>query len=128
VSVSYRIDGDVVTIHPIGAHSIQDVRDAWIAAEADAAFPKPVSRVRICVDARNSESMGKRSIAELRGTALWFEQRTQTTSRIIAFITKPGLQYGFARMMATWVELKGYRTFVTTDPKQAVVWLKQSAP
>jgi hypothetical protein len=72
VSVSYRIDGDVVTMHAIGAHSIQDVRDAWLAAEVDAAFPEPASRARLCVDARNSESMAKRSIAELRGTVLWF--------------------------------------------------------
>jgi hypothetical protein len=128
VSVSYRIDGDVVTIYAIGAHAIQDVRDAWLAAEVDADFPKPASRVRLCVDARDSESMAKRSIAELRGNARWFEQRTQGTSRIVAFITKPGLQYGFARMMATWVELKGYRTFVTTDPKQAAAWLNQSEP
>lgn len=116
-----------MTIQAVGVHSADELRVAWLAAEADPAFPKPMSRVRICVDARESESMAKRSPAELRGTAYWFAQRARQTSRMCAFITRPGLQYGFARMMSAWVELKGYSTFVTTDPKQAETWLNQQS-
>jgi len=83
--------------------------------------------VRICVDARASESLGKRSVGELRATADWFEQRARETSRTCAFIMKPGLQYGLARMMSAWIELKGYRAFVTTDAEQAALWLRKSA-
>lgn len=122
--VSYRIDGNVVTIHPVGAHSAADLRAAWLASEADPACPTPIESLRICVDARDSESFGKRSVAELRETAHWFEQRARASSRICAFVTRPGLQYGLARMMAAWIEYKGYRAFVTTNPQQAVEWLQ----
>jgi hypothetical protein len=58
-----------------------------------------------------------------RTTATWFAQRAQASSRICAFVTKPGLQYGLTRMMAAWIEFKGYSAFVTTDPLEAVRWL-----
>lgn len=125
--VNYRIDGVVVTIHPVGAHSTDDLRAAWIAAEADPAFPKPITSLRICVDARDSDSLGKRSVGELRTTATWFAQRAEASSRICAFVTKPGLQYGLTRMMAAWIEFKGYNAFVTTDPAEALTWLKTAA-
>ena len=57
-------------------------------------------------------------------TAHWFEQRARASSRLCAFVTRPGLQYGLARMMAAWIEYKGYRAFVTTNPQQAVEWLQ----
>jgi hypothetical protein len=124
VTVTYRIDGNVVTIHPIGLHSTDDLRAAWLASEADPAHPTPVANLRICVDARDSESLVKRSVSELRETADWFEQRARATSRLCAFVTRPGLQYGLARMMAAWIEYKGYRAFVTTDPREAAAWLR----
>jgi hypothetical protein len=125
VPVHYRIDGNVVTIHPAGAHTTEDLRAAWLAAEADPAFPTPMTKVRICVDARDSESLAKRSVVEMRDTAYWFEQRAIATSRICAFITKPGVQYGLSRMMAAWIEYKGYRALVTTNPQEAMTWLKE---
>ena len=121
--VNYRIDGNVVTIHPVGAHSTQDLRAAWLAAEADPAYPTPITSLRICVDARDSESLAKRSVAELRETANWFSQRALATSRICAFITRSGLQYGLTRMIAAWIEYKGYTAFVSTDPQEAADWL-----
>lgn len=121
--VSYRIDGNVVTIRALGPHSTEDLRAAWIASEADPAYPKPTEKLRICVDARDSESLATRSVAELRATAEWFEQRAQATSRMCAFVTRPGIQYGLARMMAAWIDYKGYATFVTTDPQKAAAWL-----
>ena len=124
--VNYRIDGNVVTIHPVGAHSTGDLRAAWLAAEADHAYPTPVTSVRICVDARDSESLGKRSVAELRETAHWFSERALASSRICAFITRPGIQYGLTRMMAAWIDYKGYSTFVTTNSQEAVNWLKST--
>lgn len=121
--VSYRIHGDVVIISAVGPHSTDELRATWVAAEADPAYPAPVSMLRICVDARESESLATRSVAEMRDTAQWFEQRAHATSRICAFITRPGIQYGLARMMAAWIEYKGYETFVTTDPQAAIAWL-----
>lgn len=122
--VNYRIDGNVVTIHPVGVHSTQDLRAAWLAAEEDPAYPEPIVSLRICVDARDSESLSKRSVVELRETAQWFSQRALATSRICAFITRPGLQYGFTRMMAAWIEYKGYSAFVTTNAQEADKWLR----
>ncbi|HET6334700.1 MAG TPA: hypothetical protein VFG30_15865 [Polyangiales bacterium] len=55
-----------------------------------------------------------------------FSQRALATSRICAFITRPGLQYGLTRMMAAWIEYKGYNAFVTTHPQEAVNWLKSA--
>lgn len=124
MSVIYRIDGNVVTIQPLGRHSTRDLREAWLASEKDPAYPAPIARLRICVDARESASLATRAIGELRETVQWFEQRALASSRICAFVTKPGVQYGLARMMAAWIELKGYNTFVTTDPVEAVAWLK----
>ncbi|HKP57429.1 MAG TPA: hypothetical protein VJV78_11945 [Polyangiales bacterium] len=121
--VTYRIDGNVVTIRAVGPHSTEELRAAWIASEADPACPKPAEKVRICVDSRDSESLATRSVAELRETANWFEQRAQASSRICAFVTRPGIQYGLARMMAAWIDYKGYTTFVTTDPAKAAAWL-----
>ena len=126
--VNYRIDGNVVTIHPVGAHSTGDLREAWHAAEADLAYPKPITSLRICVDARDSEALGKRSVTELRETAHWFSERALASSRICAFITRPGLQYGLTRMMAAWIEYKGYKAFVTTNPQAAINWLQIATP
>jgi hypothetical protein len=124
VPVIYRIDGNVVTIQSLGTHSTYDLRAAWLASEADPAYPTPLTKLRICVDARASESLAKRSVAELRETAHWFQQRAMASSRICAFVTRPGLQYGLARMMAAWIEYNGYRAFVATDPAEAVEWLQ----
>lgn len=124
--VNYRIDGDVVTIYPVGVHSTGELRAAWLAAEADAAYPSPITSVRICVDARASESLAKRSVTELRETAHWFSQRALATSRICAFITRSGVQYGLTRMMAAWIEYKGYSAFVTTNPQEAINWLNST--
>ena len=73
--VSYRIDGDVVTIRAVGTHTTDELRATWLASEADPAHPTPVTKLRICVDARDSESLATRSVAEMRDTAQWFEQR-----------------------------------------------------
>lgn len=124
MSVTYRIDGNVVTIRASGPHSPDDLRAAWLASEADPAYPTPTN-LRICVDARESETLAKRSVAGMRQTAQWFEERALASSRICAFITRPGLQYGLARMMAAWIEYKGYRAFVSTDAREAVAWLKE---
>lgn len=122
--VHYRIDGDVLTIEPVGAHSSSDLREAWLAAEADPAYPKPVSKLRICVDARGSESLVRKSVSDMRANIDWFSARAAASSRIIAFVTKPGVQYGLVRMMAAWIDFKGYKPYVTTDPLEAMEWLK----
>jgi hypothetical protein len=124
VPVSYHIAGNVVTIHPVGEHSTGELRAAWIASEADPAYPEPIANLRVCVDTRDSETLAKKSVAEMRETVRWFEQRAVASSRICAFVTRPGIQYGLARMMAAWIEYKGYRTFVTTDPQEAAAWVE----
>jgi hypothetical protein len=122
--VSYLIDETVVIIRSLGVHSTDELRDAWLAAEADPLFPVPVAVVCICIDARLSTSLAKRSLSDLRATAAWFEQRVRLTSRRCAWVTRPGIQFGLARMMAAWIESQGYRTFVTTQLDDALVWLK----
>jgi hypothetical protein len=124
VPVNYRIDGNVVTIHPAGTYSAADLRSAWLAAEAEPVYPTPITKLRICVDVRDTESLARKSVAELRESSDWFAQRAYASSRICAFVTRTGFQYGLARMMAAWIEYKGYRTFVTTEPHEAVQWLK----
>lgn len=125
--VFYHLDDNVVTIRAEGPHTTDELREAWLASERDPAYPSPVSELRVCVDARESASLAKRSISDMRSTVAWFEERAGKTSRLCAFVARPGIQFGLARMMSTWIEFKGYRTFVTTDPAKAIAWLKEQS-
>jgi hypothetical protein len=124
--VHCRTEGDVVVIEPVGPHTTAELIDAWLAAERDAAFPQPLSRVRICVDTRQSPMLAQRSVAELRATSEWFIARAEQTSERCAWVTRPGVQYGLARMMAAWIDFKGFRAHVTTDLDAALRWLREA--
>ena len=126
--VSYCIEGDIVIIRPVGANSTVELRATWLAAERDPEFPPPPHQ-RVCVDVRESESLAKRSIDDMRQTADWFiERAAQSPDRVCAFVTRPGVQYGLMRMLSIWLELKGFRSHVTTDADDAIHWLRSLEP
>ena len=121
--VSYRIERNVVFVQPQGVHSTDELREAWLRAERDPAYPKLPALPLVCVDVRESESLAKRAVSDMRATVGWFIDRVQQSGRVCAFVARPGIQYGLVRMMSAWLDLQGYRTFVTTDPAEAMRWL-----
>ena len=118
--VNYRIEGNVVIARPMGAHGSDELRDTWLEVERDAAYPPPPAMPRVCVGVRESESIARRSVADLRDTTTWFIERTGRMGRVCALVARPGVQYGLARMISVWLELNQYEVCVSTDLDQAV--------
>ena len=119
---TYRFDGPVVILEITGVHSVEEPRAAWERAERDPAYPP---NPRVCLDLRGSESLARRSVAELRSTADWFLERGARSGRRLALVARAGVQYRLMRMAATWLELNGIDVHVATDVEAAVHWLKQ---
>ena len=111
-------------IVPVGTHDSAEVRQAWLSAEADRAYP---SNARICLDVRGSGSLARRPMADLRATADWFIGRADRAGRCCAVVARPGAQYGLMRMASTWLDFKGIDAFVATTLEEAVAWLEAHA-
>jgi hypothetical protein len=120
VPVTYTLVDRLLTIRCEGTYSVEELRRPWndVAAMRDLQLP-----IACVLDIRESESILRRSVADMRGIAESFLQRAAITDRRLAIVTSGAARFGLMRMAATWVELAGIEAKVFRDLEEAKSWV-----
>jgi hypothetical protein len=115
----------LLTIRCEGTYSVDELRRPWadLAARSDLQLP-----IACVLDIRESESVLRRSIADMRGIADQFLQRAAITDRRLAIVTSGAARFGLMRMATTWVELAGIEARVFRELDEAQQWVLNALP
>lgn len=124
MAVRIHMDGRVLVIQGAGEYATAELVEAWLHGRELPAFGTARG---ICLDVRESSSLAKRSVEDLRGVTEWFIAHAAEVGGRCALVTRPGVQYGLMRMAAAWVELKSLEAEVFTDLAEATAWLDRDS-
>lgn len=108
--------------HASGPMTLDDMKEAarslWRSVDG--------SRVRVLWDLR--EAQFDISANDVRELAEWVKQESPFDDLLTAFVVRPGLQFGLARMFEMLREKPGARTGVFTEAEPALAWLRSESP
>jgi hypothetical protein len=115
----------LLTIRCEGTYSVDELHRPWaeVAARSDLQLP-----IACVLDVRESESILRRSIADMRGIADQFLQRAAITDRRLAIVSSGGARFGLMRMATTWIELAGIDARVFRELEEAQAWALDALP
>jgi hypothetical protein len=119
MSVTYRINDDVVEITLNGTSAPDDVIQEFHKALEDDATPEEFV---LLVDVRNSTSLATRPTAEIIRVAEYLGPFQDRVKRCAVLATEK-VHFGLGRLGAVYSETAGVMTSVFRDKDEAVDWL-----
>jgi hypothetical protein len=123
VPVTYTVADRLLTVRCEGTYSVGELRQLWIDVAAMRDLPLPIACV---LDIRDSESILRRSVSDMRSIAEAFLQRAAIADRRLAIVTSGGARFGLMRMATTWIELAGIEAKVFRELAEAQSWALNS--
>lgn len=104
-----------------GPYSLEET---LAATRAIISHPDLVEGTRLLWDARERETVpGPESVT------VWLDTLMNDYGQLdrrIALLTRPGLQYGMARMIEITADVRGFELRVFEDPEEAEAWLLEN--
>lgn len=119
MSVTYRINDDVVEMTLNGTSTPDDVIKSFHQALEDTATPEEFV---LLVDVRNSTSLASRPTAEIIRVAEYLGPFQDRVKRC-AVLASENVHFGLSRLGAVYSETAGVMTSVFRDKDEAVTWL-----
>ena len=123
--VTWSIEGDLARMNFEGHYEPQDIVDAFQAVIAD---PRCPEEFYMLVDTTKSESLGKRSPADIRYVAEYLGPYRKRIHGRVAIIARSGLHFGLSRMGSAYSDNVGVSADVFLTAPDAVEWLRSGAP
>ena len=120
--VTYSIDGDLVRLNLEGQYQPSDVIKQFEAALADPRCPEEFS---FLIDASKSESLDKRSPADIRGVAEYLGPYRRRVRGRCAVVAVSDLHFGLSRMGSVYSEGVGVESQVFRTVPEAMEWLNR---
>jgi len=121
--VTWSIDGDLVRLNLEGNYEPTDIIDQFLAALADPRCPETFF---LLVDATQSESLDKRSPAEIRYVAEYLGPYRKRVRGRCAVVARSGLHFGLSRMGSAYSDNVGVDAQVFQSAPEALEWLHGS--
>lgn len=119
VSVSYRLDRDLICVTAEGTYASKAFLAAVEAALADPASKAPTY---LLCDVSHSDSLVERSVDEVRESAEFYGTLLDRV-QALAIVAERLVDYGLMRMLASMAEIRGCRVEVFRDTPSARAWL-----
>src|SRR5262249_24842211 len=119
MSVTYRINDDVVEMTLNGTSTPDDVIKEFHKALEDSATPEEFV---LLLDVRNSTSLAMRPTAEIIRVAEYLGPFQDRVKRC-AVVATENIHFGLSRLGAVYSETAGVMTSVFRDKDEAVNWL-----
>ena len=118
--VTYRFESNIVIMEMVGEYSLDEIRQTLLNAIADTRRP---ASARLLVNLTESQSIYKRSQAELQSAAQFLASLAKNFNNHIAFVSSKDLPYGLARMVSVGADDIGIETGVFRTMAEARRWL-----
>lgn len=125
--VTYSIRSNLLRIVAAGEYEWGEVPRAFLAALNDPACPDPVA---LLLDVRESSSIAKRSMDEIRAAGEFLGPYAARIGGKCAVLAGTELQFGLGRMGSVYSEGVGVKAGIFRDDRSALEWLgvKDGAP
>jgi hypothetical protein len=124
VSVEREIDGQLCVLSCQGSYSADELIAALDALLSDPNLPE---NPLLLLDLRESASVLRRPIPELRRIAYYFTKHAHRFDNRCALLVSGAARYGLMRMASMWIDLRGVEARVFRDEAESREWLKKSS-
>lgn len=118
--VSYGIAGDRFHLVMEGSYSPADIKQVFLRALEDPAFPE---RPRFVFDVSRSDVLAERSADQIRAMVRFLSENAERFGRRCAVVVSRPVQYGLSRMGTAFVGSDDVEVEVFTDIDDAFAWL-----
>lgn len=122
MSVSYTIEGRILTLATVGKSTVEEIIEAVNTALADPRFNEAMV---VIWDTRRSTSLGGRSVEELRRIGDSTYSLVEKFPNYSAVIASNELYYGLMRMVVTFAEKDNPRTQFFRSEEEAMAWVDE---
>ena len=122
MSVSYTIDGRILTLTTVGRSSVEEIVAAVNQVLADPRFNEAMV---VIWDTRQSASLGDRSTEELRRIGESTYSLADKLPNYSAVIANNDLYYGLMRMVVTFTEKTNPKTEFFRTEEDAMAWVQE---
>jgi hypothetical protein len=122
VSVTYKLDGDLLEVVVEGDHEVEDFIRVVNAAIADPAWP---GSAWLLLDVRSSPAVTRRTAQEIRATVDFLSESPGRFRYCVAVLVSSTMQQEVSRVGQAMAEFHGSEITSFYDRDAAIAWLRE---